>query len=274
MKSSRNIQLTKRYLKENDLVAVPFDKGIGICVMKRQDYHRKLDDILNLPQFEKVVNTRKNAKHPVLKEEERVVDTLKELKNQGKIDKELYKKLKPRGSQPARLYGLAKVHKKIIPTRPVLSMPGSSYYQIGVQVAEWLSKVLACQINSSTEVISDKLKDVQLEDDEELASIDVSSLYTNVPVMEAIDVCTELLYDGNQFTIERQQEGSIPFLDMQFMNNDCRLSSTWYSKLSDTGLIMNFHALAPKRYKRSVVSGFVHRIYRACSSWEHIHSSL
>ena len=81
MKSSRNIQLTKRYLKENDLVAAPFDKGIGICVMKRQDYHRKLDDILNLPQFEKVVNTRKNAKHPVLKEEECVVDTLKELKN-------------------------------------------------------------------------------------------------------------------------------------------------------------------------------------------------
>ena len=28
---------------ENDLVAVPFDKGIGICVMKRQDYHQKLD---------------------------------------------------------------------------------------------------------------------------------------------------------------------------------------------------------------------------------------
>ena len=61
--------------------------------MKRQDYHRKLDDILNFPQFEKVTNTRKNAKHPVLKEEERVVDVLKKLRNNEKIDKELYKKL-------------------------------------------------------------------------------------------------------------------------------------------------------------------------------------
>ena len=37
---------------------------------------------------------------------------------------------------------------------------------------------------------------------------------------------------------------------------------------------MNYHALAPKRYKRSVVSGFVHRIYRACSTWENFHTSL
>ena len=79
------------------------------------------------------------------------------------------------------LYGLAKVHKPVIPTRPVLSMPGSSYYNIGVQVAEWLSNVPACQINSSTKQIADALKDIHLEEDEELVSFDVSSLYTNVP---------------------------------------------------------------------------------------------
>ena len=37
---------------------------------------------------------------------------------------------------------------------------------------------------------------------------------------------------------------------------------------------MNFHATAPKRYKRSVVSGFVHRIHRACSNWINFHDSL
>ena len=52
------------------------------------------------------------------------------------------------------------------------------------------------------------------------------------------------------------------------------LASTWYRKPTDTGLIMNYHALAPKRYKRLVVSGFVHRIYRACSSWALFHDSL
>ena len=37
---------------------------------------------------------------------------------------------------------------------------------------------------------------------------------------------------------------------------------------------MNFYALAPKKYKKSVVAGFVHRIYRACSSWSYFHQSL
>ncbi len=35
-----------------------------------------------------------------------------------------------------------------------------------------------------------------------------------------------------------------------------------------------FYALAPKRYKKSVVQSFVHRIYRCCSSWEQVTSSL
>ena len=37
---------------------------------------------------------------------------------------------------------------------------------------------------------------------------------------------------------------------------------------------MNFHALAPKKYKRAVVTGFIYRIYRACSDWKNVHESL
>ena len=82
------------------------------------------------------------------------------------------------------------------------------------------------------------------------------------------------LHPSLKFTIERETNGTIPFLDMEIMNIEGHLSSTWYNKPIDTGLILNYHALAPKRYKRSVVSGFVHRIYRACSTWEHFHKSI
>ena len=149
--------LTKEYLKNNGLLAIPFDKGIGICIMKKETYNQKLDAITNLPQFEKVVQTRKNAKHPVIKEEERITGMLKDLRDKEKIDASLYYKLHPTGSQPARLYGLAKVHKDGIPLRPVLSMPGSVYHKIGNQVAEWLSVVKECQIIASTKSISDML---------------------------------------------------------------------------------------------------------------------
>ena len=111
MKCSRNINLTKKFLKENDLLAVPFDKGVGICVMRKHNYEQKMDKIINLPQFQKYKKPRKNAKNPVLKEEDRVVDTLKELLVEKKIDEKLYEKLKPIGSQPPRLCGLAKVQR-------------------------------------------------------------------------------------------------------------------------------------------------------------------
>ena len=32
-KEPRHIMTTKRYLKDNDLLAIPFDKGVGICVI-------------------------------------------------------------------------------------------------------------------------------------------------------------------------------------------------------------------------------------------------
>ena len=82
------------------------------------------------------------------------------------------------------------------------------------------------------------------------------------------------LHPSLKFTIERETNESIPFLDMLIMRENGKLTSTWYNKPTDTGLIMNYHSLAPKKYKRSVVAGLVHRIYRACSTWIHFHNSL
>ena len=194
--SSRNVTMTKKYLKENELLAVPFDKGIGICLMKKSLYQSKMNHIINLPQFEKIIKIRKNQKHPVLKEEERIQATLKELLDQNKIGQILYEKMRPKGSQPPRLYGLAKVHKENTPVRPVLSMPGSAYYGVAKQVAFWLSHIPQCKINSSTKSVCDSLKDIKLDENHELISLDVSSLYTNVPVTEAISVCADLMYNG------------------------------------------------------------------------------
>ena len=74
--------------------------------------------------------------------------------------------------------------------------------------------------------------------------------------------------------IEVEEDGRLPFLDMEILHVENCLSSTWYLKPTDTGLIMNFHAVAPRRYKRSVVQSFVHRIHRCCSSRENMFSSL
>ena len=95
--------------------------------MSIKNYSSKLNDIIQLPQFEKVQLERKSEKHTTLKEEERIVTALKKLKESSKVSESIYNILKPTGSQPPMLYGLAKIHKQRVPVRPVLSIPGSAY---------------------------------------------------------------------------------------------------------------------------------------------------
>lgn len=54
-KGSRNMKMTNKYLKENNLIALPFDKGIRICIMKVETYNNKMKTITDVPQFEKLV---------------------------------------------------------------------------------------------------------------------------------------------------------------------------------------------------------------------------
>ena len=46
-----------------------------------------------------------------------------------------------------------------------------------------------------------------------------------------------------KFTIESEMDQSLPFLDMKLLGEEQKLSSTWYTKTTDTGLTMNYHAL-------------------------------
>ena len=69
---------------------------------------------------------------------------------------------------------------------------------------------------------------------------------------------------------------SLPFLDMLIKRNKAFVRVV---DPTDTGLTMNYNAmnynaLAPTKYKKSVVSGLVHRLHQSCSSWKGFQDSL
>ena len=72
------------------------------------------------------------------------------------------------------------------------------------------------------------------------------------------------------FTKETENdEGKIAFLDMNIIHRqNGTIETEWYRKKTDTGLTINFHALAPMKYKRGMVINLVYRIFNATSSWE------
>jgi len=110
-------------------------------------------------------------------------------------------------------------------------MPGTAYHKIADQCTEWLSVVEECQIQSDTKTICDSLSSVELKEDEEIVSFDVSSLYTNVPVKEAIEHCANLLYSGKYELPPVDKETFIHLLQISTCNVLMLTHDGYYSQI-------------------------------------------
>ena len=59
-----------------------------------------------------------------------------------------------------------------------------------------------------------------------------------------------------------------------YRHQDGRLTSRWYRKSTDTGVLLNFHSLGPDLYKRFLIAGMIHRIFMTTSNWTLFSDSL
>ena len=212
-KTEKETVLVKKWLRDNEVLAVPYDKGTGFCLKKVSTYMEKCDALLSLPQFQKQLIT----KDPISTQEKNFKAKLYKMRKRGLISEEFYKKVILRGSQPARFYGLAKVHKKDILLRPIVSMPGSVYHKLSLEIAERLKKLPEANINTKVEDVQTALSALHL-DDEEIVSLDVESLFTNVPVQETISLAADLLYYDENDTPDIDEETFVALLKMVSVN--------------------------------------------------------
>ena len=107
----------------------------------------------------------------------------------------IYDNLRPSGSQPPRIYGLPKIHKPDVPLRPIVSSINSPSYSLSQYIASVVSPLAGhtdTAVRNSAHFVRE-MADVTLAQDELLVSFDVSSLFTNVPVSEAVEVIWGML---------------------------------------------------------------------------------
>ena len=87
-------------------------------------------------------------------------------------------------------YGLPKTHKKDIPMRPITSGIGSAPHKIAKAIAAILTPLLGsfstAHIKNSGELL-EKLKNIDTSN-KSIASLDIQSLYTNVPVKKCLNL--------------------------------------------------------------------------------------
>ena len=123
-----------------------------------------------------------------MKIQNKVNGLVKKWENKKFINNLLAKDLKTSNSVPSRLYGLPKIHKEGNPIRPIVSYVGSPTYNLASFFSNVISKNTTppkSKIINSFELIQ-KLRTVSIPNNFVLASLDVVSLFTNVPKEAAI----------------------------------------------------------------------------------------
>ena len=133
--------------------------------------------------------------HPLLEKEKQLNKLVKDI-----LPPEVAKSVIAKGSSLAHLYGLPKTHKPQLSMRPILSAVGTYNYNL----AKWLDgKLKPLSINNHTISnifqFSDELVDLKLDENDILVSYDVTSLFTNVPVDETIELLTTKAFENDWF---------------------------------------------------------------------------
>ena len=140
----------------------------------------------------------------VVNQEKRIGNIFKNLIDSNSVPKEMRKSIKPVGTRPRAMYRLCKVHKQKVhgcpPFRPILSALQTPVYKL----AKFLVPILDI-VTKNEYTVKDSFhfaKEI-CEQDPSLStgSLDVDSLFTNIPLDETIDICINQLFE-NTDTVE------------------------------------------------------------------------
>jgi hypothetical protein len=190
---SKLVSQLQHKIKDNNLVVVKADKECRLVVMTRDEYVAKVESVLSdRSKFELYCPpppTRGRPKINNLFEQlaEEVDEFVESIPN-------LESKVELHGLRQPFLYGLAKSHKPGMPIRPVLSATGCYNFSL----ASFLAKAIKSRCYSDY-CIPDMFQFVKEYvgcdfSKQVLASFDVVSLYTNIPLTNTVDLLLDDLF--------------------------------------------------------------------------------
>ena len=135
----------------------------------------------------------------LINHEKRIDNYLKSLEKSASLSSNQDKKIKATGSRAGILYGLCKVHKAVTdicpPFRPILSAIGTPSYKIAKCLVPKLSSITFNEFNvKDSFAFAEEI--VHQDSKLYMGSLDVDSLFTNIPLEETINICINLIYDN------------------------------------------------------------------------------
>jgi hypothetical protein len=192
-----DINILKTLKKNDNIIICKPDKGKGVVLMNKADYIFKMNTILqDKTKFKEITNN--TVFKQSLKHEDKINRCLKKLFDKGVFNKDDYTKLHASGSGPGILYGLPKIHKSSVPLRPIIA----AYNTPSFNLAKFLVPILEdLTINEfsvkNSYSLYDDLRKLDIPVNSFLTSFDVTSLFTNIPLEETVDIVCNKIFDGH-----------------------------------------------------------------------------
>jgi hypothetical protein len=187
----QNIALRKLQANKNIIIRQA-DKGSGVVVMTKDQYKNEiLRQLNNQDHYEKLdVDTSNLIRN-------NIQQATSSYNQSGLLSKKAFNIINKPGTRPAKFYTLPKIHKSLEnpPGRPIMS--GNNH------PTEMLSQFVDLHINpmlkhigsyiKDTKHFIDMCKDITLEQDDKIITLDISSLYTNIPHEEGIEAILKFM---------------------------------------------------------------------------------
>lgn len=352
---------TKRFLRrhKDEIVITKSDKGNKTVIIYKNDYNKGMQKLLEDKVTYKLIKT-----DPTLKLQRANNKFIIDLYKQEYITGYEKMRLTSDAATAPRLYGLPKIHKPDVPLRPISSSVEVPCYNLSKYIGNILKNIILEKYNIKNSLeLKSKLGEVVLDEDDILISLDVVSLFTNIPTHLAIsnimaqwdtlkehtkiprtqflkllkfclndnnyfvygdsfylqtygmpmgnplsptiaDIVLDMLLEETtkelrqnniqikiltkyvddlfaiikrkdeeiilktfnsyhnklKFTIEKEENGFIPYLDMKIFREDNKIITDWYSKSVASGRLINYHSTHPNKQKINTATNMITKI--------------
>ena len=362
--------LIKEFNNNENIIVRKADKSNTFVIMNKEDYNKKMTDLISNPN--KFLKINKDPTDTVKKKLNTIIETINAVGNNLNITKRIGH------FTPGYLYGNPKIHKNQHdpPMRPIISQVGTVTYETAKALNDLLKQYIPTKyMISLTQEFMHTLKSTA--NTGILASLDVESLFTNVPVIETIEIIINRAYnhetlsppaipktsleqllllcttetpfqDTNgdmyiqvdgvsmgsplgplfanfymaelenniipflkpeesplvycryvddiflivnrkstinllktkfeeasvlQFTYEIEKHNELTFLDVNITHKNNQIETSVHTKSTHSGDI-NYHSIAPDRYKTGIIKSMLNRAYTISSNWDAFHAEV
>ena len=217
--TSEEFKALKELKEDQSRTNLTSDKGMALVIMEKKDYIKKAEELLNTDTYMKI------PEDPTNKEKNRLINILKNIKSEGGLNEETYKRLYPTGEVSSKFYGLPKVHKPGIPLRPIVSSTGTATYNTAKELARILKPLVGSSIHHvlNTRDSVEQIKDTRFKQGECIFSYDVEALFTSVPIQPVINIIKQKLANDT----ELQQRTSMSINHISALLEFCLTSSSF-----------------------------------------------